>query len=154
MPSGPKERKKGGKMLVMGKAPYPVDHNDLLMDTEVSGSQEIRDDLRRLVRGYLDDGLSLLELDYQPNKWCASINVGKINWKYSTQPRKTAPSDNLCDCQHHQGSQLRIPSRSLRHRLAVDRRPTYLRSHVWIHVCDFRPTTKPRAPTLEFYFVS
>ncbi len=68
MPSGPKERKKGGKMLVMSKAPYPVDHNDLLMDTEVSGSQEIRDDLRRLVRGYLDDGLSLLELDYQPNK--------------------------------------------------------------------------------------
>ncbi len=45
--SGPK---KGGKMLVMGKTPCPVDHDDLLMDTEVSGSQEIRDDLRRLVR--------------------------------------------------------------------------------------------------------
>jgi len=42
--------KKGGKMLVMGKAPCPVDHDDLLMDTEVSGSQEIREDLRRLVR--------------------------------------------------------------------------------------------------------
>ena len=68
MLSGPKERKKGGKMLVIGKAPCPVDHNDLLMDTEVSGSQEIRDDLRRLVRGYLDNGLSLLEMDYQPNK--------------------------------------------------------------------------------------
>ncbi len=38
------------------------------MDTEVSGSQEIRDDLRRLVRGYLDAGLNLLEMDYQPNK--------------------------------------------------------------------------------------
>ncbi len=38
------------------------------MDTEVSGSQEIRDDLRRLVRGYLDNGLILLEIDYQPNK--------------------------------------------------------------------------------------
>ncbi len=38
------------------------------MDTEVSGSQEIRDDLRRLLRGYLDAGLNLLEMDYQPNK--------------------------------------------------------------------------------------
>jgi hypothetical protein len=68
MLSVPKERKKGGEMLVMGKAPCPVDHDYLLMDTEVSGSQEIRDDLRRLVRGYLDDGLNLLEVDYQPNK--------------------------------------------------------------------------------------
>ncbi len=38
------------------------------MDIEVSGSREIRDDLRRLVRGYLDDGLSLLKMDYQPDK--------------------------------------------------------------------------------------
>ena len=68
MLSGPKERKKGGEMLIMGKAPCPVDHDNLLMDTEVSGSQEIRDDLPRLVRGYLDDGLSLLEMDYQLNK--------------------------------------------------------------------------------------
>ena len=44
-------------MFVMGKAPCTVDDDDLLMDTEESGSQEIRDDLRRLVRGYLDDGL-------------------------------------------------------------------------------------------------
>lgn len=63
----PEERKKGSEMLVMGKAPCPVHHDDLLMDTVVSGSQKIRDDLRRLVRGYLDDGLSLLEMDYQPN---------------------------------------------------------------------------------------
>jgi len=68
MLSGPKERKKGGEMLVMGKAPCPVDHDDLLTDTEVSGFQEIRDDLRRLVRDHLDDGLSLLEMNYQPNK--------------------------------------------------------------------------------------
>ena len=68
MLSGLKERKKGGEMVVMGKAPCPVDHNDLLMDTEVSGSHEIRDDLRRLVRGYLHDGLSFLEMDYQPNQ--------------------------------------------------------------------------------------
>ncbi len=68
MLSVPKERKKGGEMLVMGKPPCPVDYDDLLMDTEVSGSQEIRDDLRRLVRGYLHAGLSLLEMDYQPDQ--------------------------------------------------------------------------------------
>ncbi len=28
MLSGPKERKKGGEMLVLGKAPCPVDHDD------------------------------------------------------------------------------------------------------------------------------
>lgn len=55
-------------MLVMSKTSCPVDYNNLLTDNEVSGSQEIRDNLRRLVRGYLDDGLSLLEIDYQPNK--------------------------------------------------------------------------------------
>lgn len=55
-------------MLVMGKAPCPVDDDDLLMDIEVSGSEEIRDGLRRLVRGYLNDGLSLLEMDSQPNQ--------------------------------------------------------------------------------------
>ncbi len=35
MLSGPKERKKGGEMLVMGKAPCPVDYNNLLMDRSV-----------------------------------------------------------------------------------------------------------------------
>ena len=68
MLSGPKERKKGGKIIVIGKAPCPVDDDNLLIDTEVSGSYEIRNNLRRLVRSYLDDGLSLLEMDYQPNK--------------------------------------------------------------------------------------
>ena len=32
MLSGPKERKKGGKMLIIGKAPCSVDDNNLLMD--------------------------------------------------------------------------------------------------------------------------
>ena len=68
MMSGPKERKKGGEILILGKAPCPVDYNNLLIDTEVSGSQEIRDNLRRLVRGYLHAGLSLLAMDYQPNQ--------------------------------------------------------------------------------------
>ena len=36
--SGPKERKKGGEILIIGKAPCPVDYNDLLIDTEVSRS--------------------------------------------------------------------------------------------------------------------
>ncbi|KAL8832494.1 MAG: hypothetical protein Q9191_000221 [Dirinaria sp. TL-2023a] len=68
MLSGPKERKKGGEMLVMSKAPCSIDHDNLLMDTEVSESQKIRDDLRRLVRGYLHVGLSLLEMNYQSNQ--------------------------------------------------------------------------------------
>jgi hypothetical protein len=62
--SEPKERKKGGEILVIGKAPCLVDYNDLLIGTEVSRTQEIRDDLRSLMRGYLDNGLSLLEMDY------------------------------------------------------------------------------------------
>jgi len=62
--SEPKGRKKGDEMLVMDKALCPIDRDDLLMDIEVSRSQEIRDDLRKLVRGYLDDGLSLLEMNY------------------------------------------------------------------------------------------
>jgi len=68
MLSVPKERKKGGEMLVMGKAPCPIDHNDSLMEIEVFGSQKIRDDLRRLVRDYLNDELSLLKMNYQSNK--------------------------------------------------------------------------------------
>ena len=64
-----KERKKGGEMLFMSKASCPIDYDDFLMNTEVSGSQEIRDDLRRLMRGYLHAGLSLLKMDYQPDQW-------------------------------------------------------------------------------------
>jgi len=45
MLSGLKERKKGGEILIIGKAPCLVDDNDLLIDTEVLGSQEIRDGL-------------------------------------------------------------------------------------------------------------
>jgi hypothetical protein len=35
MLSEPKERKNGDEMLVMGKAPCPIDHDDLLMDRSV-----------------------------------------------------------------------------------------------------------------------
>ncbi len=37
--SEPKERNDGSEMPVMGEAPRPVDHDDFLMDTGVSGSQ-------------------------------------------------------------------------------------------------------------------
>jgi hypothetical protein len=33
---------------------------------KVSASEDIRDDLRIIVRGYLDEKVRLLELDYQP----------------------------------------------------------------------------------------
>ena len=36
--SGLKERKKGGKILIISKAPCPVDYNNLLIDTEISRS--------------------------------------------------------------------------------------------------------------------
>jgi hypothetical protein len=64
MLSEPKKRKKGDEMLVMSKAFCPIDHDDLLTNTKVSKFQEIRDDLRRLVRDHLDNGLSLLEMNY------------------------------------------------------------------------------------------
>lgn len=67
MLSGPKKRKKGGAMLVIDKTSCPVDYNNLLIDTEVSRFQEIQDNLQRFMRDYLDNGLSLLEIDYQPN---------------------------------------------------------------------------------------
>lgn len=63
-----KEREKGGKIFVTSKAPCTVDDEELLINTEVYGSQVIRDDSPRLVRGHLDDGLSLLEMDCSPNK--------------------------------------------------------------------------------------
>ena len=58
--------RKGGEMLVMGKIPpscrpWATDKN------KVSGSQRMRDNLRSLVRSYLDGKLKLLEMDYQPN---------------------------------------------------------------------------------------
>ena len=64
MLSGSKERKKGGEMLVMNKASCQIDHDDLLMDIEVSEFQKVQDNLRKLVRGYLHAGLSLLKMDY------------------------------------------------------------------------------------------
>ncbi len=58
------ERKKSDEMLVMSKTSCSIDHDDLLINIVVSESQRIRDDLRRLVRSYLDDELSLLEMNY------------------------------------------------------------------------------------------
>lgn len=64
MLSGLKERKKGGEILIISKIFCPVDYNNLLINTEVSGFQEIRNNLRKLVRGYLNNGLSLLKIKY------------------------------------------------------------------------------------------
>ena len=63
----PKTIGKGSKMLVTGKIQClacPI----VLMNLKVSGSREIRDKLRLLVRDHLDEKVSLLELDYQPFK--------------------------------------------------------------------------------------
>jgi hypothetical protein len=38
----------------------------VLTVVKVSASEDIRDDLRIIVRGYLDEKVRLLELDYQP----------------------------------------------------------------------------------------
>jgi hypothetical protein len=35
---------------------------------EVSATNEIRDELQTVVRGYLADGVSYFELDYQPSQ--------------------------------------------------------------------------------------
>ena len=55
-----------GKMLVTGE------FNDQLWFSvnlvEVSASEKIRDDLRIIVRSYLNEKVRLLELDYQPRK--------------------------------------------------------------------------------------
>lgn len=55
-----------GKILVTGE------FNDQLWFSvnlvEVSASEKIRDDLRIIVRSYLDEKVRLLELDYQPQK--------------------------------------------------------------------------------------
>jgi|SRR5450432_2209754 hypothetical protein len=57
---------KDGKMLVTGKIRCLA--CPTVLTNKVSGSGEIRDKLRLLVRGHLDEKVSLLELDYQPFK--------------------------------------------------------------------------------------
>ena len=53
-----------GKMLVMGK---PLFLNAAtILTILVSATDKVRDHLRGLVRGYLDDGVRLQELEYQP----------------------------------------------------------------------------------------
>ncbi len=54
-----------GKMLVTGK---PLVFRDRVGANElkVSGYNDMRDQLRDLTREYLEEGVSLVELDYQP----------------------------------------------------------------------------------------
>ena len=70
-----KKRKKSDEMFIMSKASCPIDHDNLLMNTEVSEFQKVRDNLRRLVRGYWHVGLSLLEMNYQSNQWYLSVSL-------------------------------------------------------------------------------
>lgn len=53
-----------GKMLVMGKSSFL--NATTLLTNLVSATDKLRDHLRGLVRGYLDDGVRLQELEYQP----------------------------------------------------------------------------------------
>jgi hypothetical protein len=53
-----------GKMLVVGK-PFSLDVATILTIL-VSAMDKLRDHLRGLVRGYLDDEVRLQELEYQP----------------------------------------------------------------------------------------
>jgi hypothetical protein len=40
----------------------------MLMSIKVSASGQVRDQLRLAARGYLGDGVSMAELDYQPGR--------------------------------------------------------------------------------------
>lgn len=73
----PKNRKKSDEMLVMSESSNSINRHDLLTNIEVSESQEIRDDLRRLVRDYLNDELSLLKMNYQSNKWYVRVRLSR-----------------------------------------------------------------------------
>ena len=54
------------RMLVMGKvSKYLVFHD---WPRVVSGTAKQRDDLRDVVRDNLDDGIELMELEYQPKE--------------------------------------------------------------------------------------
>ena len=59
------ESNERGEMLVMGEIPL-ADFKSLLTDA-VSGSDALRDQLRRLVRGHVDEKVRLEELEYQPS---------------------------------------------------------------------------------------
>ncbi len=54
-----------GKMLVIGK-PLVFREQVWANELKVSGYNDIRDQLRDLTREYLQEGVSLVELDYQP----------------------------------------------------------------------------------------
>ena len=56
-----------GKVLVLGKFPYTILVHKLTA-VGVSGTPELRDELRKLVRSYLSKRVRLKELDYQP-RW-------------------------------------------------------------------------------------
>ena len=62
----PKATVKDSKMLVTGKIRCLA--CPIVLINKVSSFREIQDKLRLLVQGYLDEKVSLLELNYQPFK--------------------------------------------------------------------------------------
>ena len=75
MLNGSKKRKKSNEIFVTSKAFYSIDHNNLLMNIEMFEFQKVRDNLRRLVRGYLHVELNLLKMNYQSNQWYLRISL-------------------------------------------------------------------------------
>lgn len=69
-----KAEKKGEKMLITDKT--HLHFHKSLTDVAVFTSEEIQDDLWRLVQGYLNKRVSLLKLKYQPwnNSLCLNFN--------------------------------------------------------------------------------
>ncbi len=63
---GPRSEKDRGNVLVTGKSAEPLGESLKLTINTVSANEQIRDELRDLIQPYLDQGVRLLELDYQP----------------------------------------------------------------------------------------
>ena len=82
-----KNKNKNDEMFIMNKTSNSINEHDLLTNIEVFEAQEIRDNLRRLVRDYLNDEVSLLKINYQSNKWYVRVRFVYINFKYSNRSR-------------------------------------------------------------------
>jgi hypothetical protein len=64
-------------------------HSRMLITLAVSATDDIRDDLRSIVRDYLADEVSFFELEYQPSQKLdkeESWNTGMRNILYSFPP--------------------------------------------------------------------
>ena len=62
----PRSVKDGGDVLITGNVRMLCGHSLKLTVGTVSANERVRDELRDLIQMYLDTGVRLLELDYQP----------------------------------------------------------------------------------------